>query len=58
MIIFDQELMMFKMGNCITQVDSNGNKKFLKKKKKKKIDAVAAMMDAFISYKLNKDLFE
>ena len=58
MIIFDQELMMFTMGNCITQVDSNGNKKLLKKKYDAKIDAVAAMMDAFISYKLNKDLFE
>ena len=58
MIIFDQELMMFTMGNCITQVDSNGNKKLLKKNYDAKIDAVAAMMDAFISYKLNKDLFE
>ena len=58
MIIFDQELIMFTMGNCITQVDSNGNKKLLKKNYDAKIDAVAAMMDAFISYKLNKDLFE
>ena len=58
MIIFDQELMMFTMGNCITQVDSNGNKKLLKKNYDAKFDAVAAMMDAFISYKLNKDLFE
>ena len=58
MIVFDQELMMFTMGNCITQVDSNGNKKLLKKNYDAKIDAVAAMMDAFISYKLNKDLFE
>ena len=58
MIIFDQELMMFTMGNCITQVDSNGNKKLLNKNYDAKIDAVAAMMDAFISYKLNKDLFE
>ncbi len=58
MIIFDQELMKFTMGNCITQVDSNGNKKLLKKNYDAKIDAVAAMMDAFISYKLNKDAFE
>ena len=58
MIIFDQELMMFTMGNCITIQDTNGNKKLLKKKIDAKIDAVAAMMDAFISYKLNKDAFE
>ena len=58
MIIFDQELMMFTMGNCITIEDTNGNKKLLKKKYDAKIDAVAAMMDAFVSYKLNKDSFE
>ena len=58
MIIFDQEMMMFTMGNCITIEDTNGNKKLLKKKNDAKIDAVAAMMDAFVSYKLNKDAFE
>jgi phage terminase large subunit-like protein len=58
MIIFDQELMTFTMGNCITIEDTNGNKKLLKKSYDAKIDAVAAMMDAFISYKLNKDAFE
>lgn len=58
MIIFDQELMKFTMGNCITVEDTNGNKKLLKKNYDAKIDAVAAMMDAFIAYKLNKDSFE
>ena len=58
MLIFDQELMMFTMGNCITIVDTNGNKKLSKKNYDAKIDAVASMMDAFISYKLNKDAFE
>jgi phage terminase large subunit-like protein len=58
MIIFDQELMTFTMGNCITIEDTNGNKKLLKKNYDAKIDAVAAMMDAFVSYKLNKDAFE
>lgn len=58
MIVFDQELMMFTMGNCITIEDTNGNKKLLKKSYDAKIDAVAAMMDAFVSYKLNKDAFE
>ena len=58
MIIFDQELMTWTMGNCITIEDTNGNKKLLKKSYDAKIDAVAAMMDAFVSYKLNKDAFE
>ena len=58
MIIFDQELMMWTMGNCITITDTNGNKKLLKNSYDAKIDAVAAMMDAFVSYKLNKDAFE
>ena len=58
MIVFDQELMMWTMGNCITIEDTNGNKKLLKKSYEAKIDAVAAMMDAFVSYKLNKDAFE
>jgi len=58
MLIFDQELMKFTMGNAITIEDTNGNKKLLKKSYEAKIDAVAAMMDALVSYKLNKDAFE
>lgn len=58
MILFDQELMSFCMGNCITMVDTNGNRKLLKRRGDQKIDAVAAMMDAFVAYKLNKDNFE
>ena len=58
MIIFDQELMKFTMGNSIVIEDTNGNKKLQKKNYDAKIDAVAAMMDAFVSYKLNKDAFE
>ena len=58
MLLFDEELMMFAMGNCITLEDTNGNRKLLKKRYDQKIDAVAAMMDAFIAYKLNRDAFE
>ncbi|MBO7449156.1 MAG: terminase [Clostridiales bacterium] len=58
MLIFDQELMKFTMGNAITIEDTNGNKKLLKKRYEAKIDAVAAMMDALVAYKLNKDAFE
>lgn len=58
MLLFDEELMAFSMGNCITIEDTNGNRKLLKKRRDQKIDAVAAMMDAFVSYKLNKDAFE
>ena len=58
MIIFDEKLMSFTMGNCITMEDSNGNRKLLKQRYDHKIDAVAAMMDAYIAYKLNKDAFE
>ena len=58
MLIFDQELMKFTMGNSIVIEDTNGNKKLQKKNYDAKIDAVAAMMDAFVSYKLNKDAFE
>lgn len=54
---FDEELMSFTMGNCIVMQDTNGNKKLLKKRHDAKIDAVAALMDAFIAYKLNKDDF-
>lgn len=58
MLIFDQQLMMWTMGNAITIEDNNGNKKLLKKSYEAKIDAVAAMMDALVAYKLNKDSFE
>lgn len=58
MLLFDEELMTFAMGNCITIEDTNGNRKLLKKRYDQKIDAVAAMMDAFVAYKLNKDAFE
>lgn len=58
MLLFDEELMTFCMGNCITIVDTNGNRKLYKKRGDQKIDAVAAMMDAYIAYKLNRDAFE
>lgn len=58
MLIFDQSLMTFAMGNCITLEDTNGNRKLLKKRRDQKIDNVAAMMDAYVAYKLNKDSFE
>lgn len=57
-LIFDQLLMSFAMGNSITVEDTNGNRKLLKKRQEQKIDNVAAMMDAYIAYKLNKDSFE
>lgn len=58
MLLFDEDLMAFAMGNCITLEDTNGNRKLLKKRYDQKIDAVAAMMDAYVAYKLNKDSFE
>lgn len=58
MLLFDESLMMFAMGNCITLEDTNGNRKLLKKRHDQKIDNVAAMMDAYIAYKHNKDAFE
>ena len=58
LLLFDEELMSFCMGNCITLEDTNGNRKLLKKRYDQKIDAVAAMMDAYIAYKSNKDAFE
>lgn len=57
-LLFDEELMSFTMGNCITMEDTNGNRKLLKKRYEAKIDAVAAMMDAFVAYKLNREAFE
>lgn len=58
MLLFDEELMTFAMGNCIVMEDTNGNRKLLKKRYEAKIDAVAAMMDGFVAYKLNRDAFE
>lgn len=58
MLLFDEELMTFCMGNCITIVDTNGNRKLYKRRGDQKIDAVAAMMDAYVAYKLNRDAFE
>lgn len=57
-LIFDEALMTFAMGNCVVLEDTNGNRKLLKKRYEEKIDAVAAMMDAFIAFKLNRDAFE
>lgn len=58
MLLFDEELMTFAMGNCITLEDTNGNRKLLKKRYDQKIDSVAAMMDGYVAYKLNKEAFE
>lgn len=58
LLLFDEELMTYTMGNCIAMEDTNGNRKLLKKRYEHKIDAVAAMMDAYVAYKLNRDAFE
>ncbi len=58
LLIFDEEIMCFAMGNCITLEDTNGNRKLLKKRAEHKIDPVAAMMDSYVAYKLNKEAFE
>lgn len=58
MLLFDEKLFSFAMGNCITLEDSNGNRKLYKRRHEQKIDAVASIMDAYIAYKLNKDAFE
>lgn len=58
MLIFDEEIMTFAMGNCITMEDTNGNRKLLKLRHEAKIDCVAAMMDAYVAYKLNREAFE
>lgn len=58
MLLFDEDLMTFAMGNCITLEDTNGNRKLLKKRYEQKIDAVAAMMDAYIAYKANREAFD
>lgn len=57
-LLFDEAIMSFTMGNCIVMEDTNGNRKLLKKRHDAKIDSVAAMMDAFVAYKLHKDSFE
>ncbi len=57
MLLFDEELMVFTMGNCITLQDTNGNRKLLKRKREQKIDNVSAMMDAYVAYKANRDSF-
>lgn len=58
MLLFDEGLMTFAMGNCITMEDTNGNRKLLKKRYDQKIDAVAAMLDAYVAYKVNREAFE
>ena len=58
MLLFDEDLMTFAMGNCITMEDTNGNRKLLKKRYDQKIDAVAAMLDAYVAYKANREAFE
>lgn len=57
-LLFDESIMTFAMGNCIVSEDTNGNRKLMKKRREAKIDCVAAMMDAFVAYKVNKDAFE
>ena len=58
LLLFDEELMKFAMGNCIALEDTNGNRKLYKRRREQKIDAVAAMLDAYVAYKLNRDAFE
>lgn len=58
MLLFDEEIFSFAMGNCITLEDTNGNRKLYKRKREHKIDCVASLMDAYVAYKLNKDAFE
>ncbi len=58
LLLFDEEIMSFAMGNCITITDTNGNRKLYKQRQDQKIDPVAAMMDAFVAYKLHKEAFE
>lgn len=58
MLLFDEEIMHFAMGNCITLEDTNGNRKLLKKRQDQKIDCVAAMMDAYVAFKINREAFD
>ena len=58
MLLFDEEMMSFTMGNSITLEDTNGNRKLFKKRNEQKIDSVAALIDAFVAYKLHLDAFQ
>ena len=58
LLLFDEELMTYTMGNCIVLEDTNGNRKLLKKRYDQKIDAVSALMDAYVAYKNNREAFE
>ena len=58
LLLFDEEVMSYAMGNCIVMEDTNGNRKLLKKRYEAKIDPVAALMDALVAFKLNRDAFE
>ena len=58
LLLFDEEVMMFAMGNCITLEDTNGNRKLLKKRREFKIDPVSAMLDSYVAYKRNKEAFD
>lgn len=57
-LLFDEQIMQFCMGNCVVQEDTNGNRKLLKRRRQEKIDNVSALMDAYVAYKANKDMFE
>ncbi len=57
MLLFDESIMSFAMGNCVTLQDTNGNRKLFKQRYEAKIDNVAALMDAYVSYKANKEAF-
>jgi phage terminase large subunit-like protein len=57
-LFFDEQIMMFCMGNCVAREDTNGNRKLLKRHREEKIDNVAALLDAYVAYKANKDMFE
>ena len=57
-LIFDQKMIMYTMGNCVVDTDTNGNRKLMKKRREEKIDSVAAMMDALVAYKMNREAFE
>ena len=58
LLIFDEQLMQFAMGNAVTLEDTNGNRKLMKKRADEKIDNVSAMMDAYVAFKANKEAFE
>lgn len=58
LLLFDEDIMSFCMGNCIVLADTNGNRKLMKKRRDQKIDCVSAMLDSFVAYKLNKEMFE